>query len=98
MSLAELAVENVRSLIKAEISLHPQRNLVWGLNGSGKTSLLEAVFLLGRGRSFRTRSSERLIRHGQERLVVFGRTDALPQEALGVQVSRSDGTIAKIGG
>jgi len=57
MSLIELTVEDVRCLQRAELSLDPRRNLIWGSNGSGKTSLLEAIFLLGRGRSFRTRNS-----------------------------------------
>src|SRR5215213_1387139 len=98
MSLAELTVENLRCLQHASLNLHSGHNLIWGGNGSGKTSLLEAVFLLGRGRSFRTRNSERLIRHGEERLVVFGRSDSNAPQALGVQVSRHEGTVAKIGG
>lgn len=121
MSLSELIVDDVRCIERAELRLHPGQNLIWGGNGSGKTSLLESIFLLGRGRSFRTRNSERLIRHGRDRLVVFGRTapdrdlidsggaasdmpgnappvDQLPGHSLGVQVSRADGTVARIGG
>jgi DNA replication and repair protein RecF len=104
LSLSDLTVDDLRCIEHAELQLHPGHNLVWGGNGSGKTSLLEAIFLLGRGRSFRTRNSERLIRHGRDRLVVFGRTAAsfanpsLPGQPLGVQVSRSDGTVARIGG
>ncbi|HEY6517509.1 MAG TPA: AAA family ATPase, partial [Steroidobacteraceae bacterium] len=70
MILGELTIRDLRCIQQAELSLHPGRNLIWGGNGSGKTSLLEGIFLLGRGRSFRTRNSERLVRHGQERLVV----------------------------
>jgi len=98
MSLIELTVEDLRCLQRAELALDPRRNLIWGSNGSGKTSLLEAIFLLGRGRSFRTRNSERLIRHGQPRLTVFGRTDGIPQQAVGVQVARAGGTTARISG
>ena len=98
MSLAELTVDNVRCIEHADLSLHPRHNLVWGVNGSGKTSVLEAAFLLGRGRSFRTRNSERLIRHGQPQLTVFGRTAGPVPQALGIQVSKAEGTKARIGG
>ena len=98
MSLVQLTVEDLRCLQRAELTLDPQRNLIWGSNGSGKTSLLEAIFLLGRGRSFRTRNSDRLIRHGQPRLTVFGRTDGMPPQAVGVQVARAGGTTARING
>jgi len=102
MILTELTVDNVRCIEHAELSLHPGRNLIWGSNGSGKTSLLEAMFLLGRGRSFRTRSSERLIRHGEDQLLVFGRTDAGATDesglthAIGVEVHRREGTKARV--
>ena len=98
MSLVQLTVEDLRCLQRAELTLDPQRNLIWGSNGSGKTSLLEAIFLLGRGRSFRTRNSERLIRQGQPRLTVFGRTDGMPPQAVGVQVAKGGGTTARING
>jgi DNA replication and repair protein RecF len=111
VSLTELIVDDVRCIEHAELRLHPGQNLIWGGNGSGKTSLLESIFLLGRGRSFRTRNSERLIRLGRERLTVFGRVTreatailgdpgAVPviDQPLGVQVSRSEGTMARIGG
>jgi DNA replication and repair protein RecF len=97
MILGELTVRDLRCIEQAELPLHPGRNLIWGANGSGKTSLLEAIFLLGRGRSFRTRNSERLVRHGQERLVVFGRTESSGFiHAVGVEVDRQEGTRARI--
>jgi DNA replication and repair protein RecF len=102
MILSELTVRDVRCVEQAELSLHPGRNLIWGSNGSGKTSLLEAMFVLGRGRSFRTRNSERLVRHGQERLVVFGRTESPGPavdgyvHAVGVEVHRREGTRARV--
>jgi DNA replication and repair protein RecF len=98
MSLAEFSVTHLRCLKHAELALHPGHNLIWGSNASGKTSLLEAIFLLGRGRSFRTRSTERLIRHGEPFLRVVGKLDAAPPVPLGLEVSRKDGTVAKVGG
>jgi DNA replication and repair protein RecF len=97
-ALLELVVGDLRCLQRAELTLDSQRNLIWGSNGSGKTSLLEAVFLLGRGRSFRTRNSERLIRNGQTRLNVFGRTEGVLPNGIGVQVAKGGGTTARVNG
>jgi DNA replication and repair protein RecF len=90
MSLRELRLEDVRCLQRAELELHPRLNLITGENGSGKTSLLEAAYLLGRGRSFRTRHTERLIRHEAKRLLVFGRVGAA-ETAMGFYFDKIDG-------
>jgi len=99
MSLVELAVADVRCIERAELQITPGLTLIWGNNGSGKTSLLEAVFMLGRGRSFRTRNNDRLIRYGQTQLRVTGRvthpiTGGL---RLGFEAARGSST-ARIGG
>ena len=86
MSLAELRIENLRCIESAALAFSPELNLIAGENGAGKTSILEAIFLLGRGRSFRTRSSERLIRYQQPKLTVFGRTDDVPAQQAGIDL------------
>lgn len=62
MALKELWLHNVRNLEECTLTLDSR--LLWfsGDNGAGKSSLLEAVFLLGHGRSFRTNSLERVIK------------------------------------
>jgi len=97
MSLAELRIENLRCIESAVLEFSPELNLIAGENGAGKTSILEAIFLLGRGRSFRTRNSEKLIRHGAAALTVFGRTNGGPSMSAGIEVSR-EGTRARING
>jgi DNA replication and repair protein RecF len=99
VSLLELTVTNVRSVEAAELKIPAGLTLIWGENGSGKTSLLEAMFLLGRGRSFRTRNSERLIRRGQDHLRVIGRVDRGEGrvDPLGFEVTRA-GVTARIAG
>jgi DNA replication and repair protein RecF len=103
MSLAELTIENLRCIEKAELSLGPGTHLVFGANGAGKTTVLEAVYLLGRGRSFRTRLNERLIRHGSSYGRVIGRIDAESREhRLGVEIKRGNeakgGTLGRLDG
>jgi DNA replication and repair protein RecF len=98
MPLAELRIENLRCIESAALEFSPELNVIAGENGAGKTSILEAIFLIGRGRSFRTRTTEKLIRQGQPKLTVFGRTGHTPPRQAGVEVSATDGTRARING
>lgn len=98
MSLRRVQVTDFRCLQSADINLDPQFTLISGANASGKTSLLEALYVLGRGRSFRTRRLEHLIRRGRERFVVFGEVDAFERRVtLGIEGSAS-GVRARLGG
>lgn len=54
MPLLDLKVSNVRNLKQVEISPASRINIIYGANASGKTSLLESIYLLSRGKSFRT--------------------------------------------
>jgi DNA replication and repair protein RecF len=96
MGLLDLEVDDLRCLQRASLSLHPHVNLILGPNGSGKTSLLEAIYLLGRGRSFRTRHTERLIRAGAGRLQVLGRLVDAPVATIGIGCTRDEGVEARM--
>jgi DNA replication and repair protein RecF len=72
MALQRLSIENFRCIQSAELEFDGHCNLICGANGSGKTSLLEAIFFLGRARSFRTPHSDALVRQGSERLITTG--------------------------
>jgi DNA replication and repair protein RecF len=100
MSLAELRLEDLRCLPRVQLLLHPRLNLITGNNGSGKTSILEAIYLLGRGRSFRTRHTEHLVRHTASELRVFGRVQsaASVSHSIGVVCTRQDGVQVRIDG
>jgi DNA replication and repair protein RecF len=101
--LAELTLENLRCIDHAEMTFGPGTNLVFGANGAGKTTVLEAIFLLGRGRSFRTRLNERLIQHGKPLARVIGQLKADPApRRLGIEIQRGaeskTGTIGRLDG
>src|ERR1700691_2870848 len=98
MPLAELALENLRCIQRAELALAPGTNLILGPNASGKTSLLEGIYLLGRGRSFRTQNSERLIRHEERALQAAGLTSGALGQRIRVRVIRDQPTAAEIAG
>ena len=67
-------------MASAELEFDAGHNLIYGANGAGKTSILEAVAYLGRARSFRAAGNRELVRHGQEDFVLFGRAVAENRE------------------
>jgi DNA replication and repair protein RecF len=70
MLLKTLNVSQVRNLESVSIDCHPGANIIYGANGSGKTSLLESIFLLGRGRSFKHRDLRLVVNHAADHLLV----------------------------
>lgn len=72
MQLKHLRIENLRLIEALDLELAPGWNLFLGANGAGKTSLLEAAFLLSHGRSFRNAARDALTRRGAGGYAVFG--------------------------
>ncbi|MCY3973960.1 MAG: AAA family ATPase, partial [Simkaniaceae bacterium] len=64
--IRRITLRNFRNYERATISFLPGINLVHGKNGAGKTNLLEALYLLSTGRSFRTPRLNDLIRTGED--------------------------------
>jgi DNA replication and repair protein RecF len=72
MAITALRVTDFRNLAAAELNLNPHGlNIICGKNGSGKTSLLEAIYYLGHGRSFRSSTSGQLIRRESDKFLLF---------------------------
>ena len=71
MELIQTRISELRCLAEVELDWQPGLNLITGGNGAGKTSIIEAVHLLGYGRSFRGRVRDGLIRSGAPALSVF---------------------------
>lgn len=73
MPLKYLSISDFRCFGGVEIAPGPRNNLIFGPNASGKTSVLEAIAYLGRGRSFRGASTAGLIRHDAAAFVLLGK-------------------------
>ena len=71
--IQQLSITGVRNLDSVSLSPSPFINVLYGLNGSGKTSILEAIHLLGLARSFRSNRIKPVINHNSEQCTVFGR-------------------------
>jgi len=73
VALGAFSCRDFRCLRAVEFSADPEFTLIQGANASGKTSLLEAVAYLGRGRSFRNAPTDSLVRHGAGSFLLSGR-------------------------
>ena len=71
VQIRRLRVNDLRRFREQEMAPAPGFNLIVGDNGSGKTSLLEAMHLMAHGRSFRGRVRDGLIRQGESALAVY---------------------------
>ncbi|GMG86042.1 DNA replication/repair protein RecF [Biformimicrobium ophioploci] len=98
MALNRLAIQHFRNLSNVAIDLQPGVNGFFGINGSGKTSVLEAVHMLGTGRSFRGRHTGALVQHEQQGLLVFGVAGASPGVRLGVEKQIAGDSRIRING
>ena len=94
--LSRLQLSDFRNYGTAEADLSPSLNVILGDNGSGKTSLLEAIYFIGSGgRSFRGGRLSRLVRDGAEAATLYAEvTTAGDMHRLGVR--RTPGGIDAI--
>lgn len=74
MIVYELEAENFRNIPSARLEPSPGLNVLCGNNGQGKTNLLEAVWLLTGGKSFRGARDADLVRRGEPFSVLKART------------------------
>lgn len=99
MSLLRLNVTALRNLSAVTLSPSPRINILSGDNGSGKTSLLEAIYMLGLARSFRSSRLQPVIQYEQDALTIFGEfASASGSRCLGVSRTRQGDFQIRIDG
>ncbi|MGD8112644.1 DNA replication/repair protein RecF [Vibrio sp. TRT 21S02] len=100
MPLSRLIIQQFRNIKACDIDLSAGFNFLIGPNGSGKTSVLEAIYLLGHGRSFKSTLTGRVIQNECDELFVHGRflTSDQFELPIGINKQRDGSTEVKIGG
>lgn len=88
--LIAITVENFRCIEHASLDFDSRSTGIIGDNASGKTSLLEAIYFLGHGRSFRSAQAEKLKRTGASFFRVVGRL-ATPRGILTAGLEHAQG-------
>ncbi len=101
MRLRRLEIAGLRNLESALLPLLGEVNVLHGTNGSGKTSVLEAIHLLGLGRPIRRGRFQPVIRHESEEMSVFSEAASEPDEKalpIGLRKRRDGATEVRING
>lgn len=97
MTLTRLTIGSFRNITSAQLVPADGLNLIYGTNGSGKTSILEAIYFLGMGRSFRSHLSQRVIQAQAEQLTLFAElNDKETVNKVGFRRYRTGNTEVKV--
>ena len=97
MTIDRLDIQSIRNISSARLEQLGQVNIFHGANGSGKTSVLEAVHMLCLGRSFRSRQMRSVIQDAADEATVFAAVrDEKSARLKKVGVSRSRTQAAQI--
>jgi len=96
--VAEVQLGSFRCFESATFQPGPGFNLVAGANASGKSSLLEALYFLGRGGSFRAARAEATVRFEADRATLFARLGVGVAGRVGLEISRAAGLAIRVDG
>jgi DNA replication and repair protein RecF len=97
MSLKWLEARHFRNLTHISVDLDPGLNLLFGENGSGKTSLLEASYFLSTARSFRDTGLDPVIQRGEQDCLLRGKVQTGGMEHhIGISRDRDGSRVIKI--
>ena len=72
MEIDSLEMISFRNHEKTKIEFGPGLTILWGKNGSGKTSILEAIHSLSLGKSFRTNNKKEMVKDGKNSFLLRG--------------------------
>ncbi|WP_455219251.1 DNA replication/repair protein RecF [Kaarinaea lacus] len=92
MAIEQLDILQFRNLTEVRIKPSLLLNFIVGKNGSGKTSLLEAIYYLGSARSFRTPHSKQLIAMGESQFSLFAKITHR-DASLGIGISKTPQSV-----
>ena len=98
MRVEKISIEKFRNFSNVQLELAPRINMICGANGSGKTSLLEAIYCLGFGRSFRTHQIKQLVQDNEDAFTLFARLQSSESAASGENARATEQAVVhKIG-
>ena len=66
MYFKQIELKNFRNYKDQKVEFDPKLNLILGDNAQGKTNLLESLFIMGLGKSFKTNNDKEMIAFGEK--------------------------------
>jgi DNA replication and repair protein RecF len=95
VQLTRIRVFHYRNLADQELRFPAGASLLFGLNGQGKTNLLEAIYVLAYGKSFRTSKPKDCIRHDEQECLVEGTvSDGSTERILKVKIGSQEKVLS----
>ncbi|KEI35755.1 DNA recombination and repair protein RecF [Francisella sp. W12-1067] len=102
MYISNLQLQNFRNIQSKSFDFNSSINFIIGENGSGKTSILEAIYFLSHSRSFRSSQLNKIVNHDADEFIIFAKaynpneiTIALSRKKNGNSVSKLNLEIQK---
>jgi len=89
MILSTISISNVRNIKKIDVELGNRFNVFYGENGAGKSSILEAIYLLSSGKSFRTHQIKKIITHQESNILLFAKVIEAQDKITNLGLSKS---------
>ena len=97
MRVDQLSITQVRNLQNPKLSFSPQLNIIYGPNAAGKSSILESLYVLGNGRSFRTSKHNKIISDQHQEFTLFSKLESTGvSHQLGFKRQRNGETVIKL--
>ena len=99
MKVEKVRLQNFRNYTEQEITFHEGLNVICGLNASGKTNLMESIFVAAIGRSPRTKNEKEMVKMGEEKgYIHLSLEKKFRSHKINVEIDRSEGKKINIDG
>ena len=99
MKVEKAVLENFRNYTQQEITFHEGLNVICGLNASGKTNLMESIFVAAIGRSPRTKNEKEMIKMGENKAFIHLFIEKkFRSHKINVEIDKTEGKKINIDG
>lgn len=96
MYISNLRLQNFRNIPFKSFDFKDNINFIVGKNGSGKTSILEAIYFLSHSRSFRSSQLNRIINHNADEFIIYTKSHNPDEITISISRKKNSNNISKL--